>query len=116
MKKNSFIFLIIVALFTCAGQTFAASIGDSITPVGRHKVTFSLEDNSIFQRQITKSGTLTEFSMNNTNQVYGKLTFGLSDNINLYGKIGESDGGKLQLSYSDTGSTTVYAKPGFFSG
>jgi len=69
-------------------MVFGAAITDSIEPVGNMKYAVSVEDNFIFERELKSDAGRTECKVDDTQQIYGKVTFGWTDNFNLYGKFG----------------------------
>jgi len=105
-----------IILFSLANSVFAAGIGNSISPVGRHKATFSMEDNIVLDKPIRPTGDITNFDFDTINQTYGKITFGMSNKVNLYAKLGASDVGTVKTRFTDHSTTEVQANYGFLWG
>jgi hypothetical protein len=112
-----------IILFTCFivlccldSNLYAASIGNSIQPIGKRKLIFSLEDNIILDKPIKESGTLTSFDFDTVNQTYGKVVFGLAKNINIYVKLGASNIGKIKTTETDASTKEIESNYGFLWG
>ncbi|MDD5449161.1 MAG: autotransporter domain-containing protein [Candidatus Omnitrophica bacterium] len=88
--------IIIVAIVLIASPLYAASITDAVRPLGHLKYSVAVEDNYIFDRDIKKPADRTKFDLEKTNQVYGKLSLGLTPYLNVYGKLGVSNGGDIK--------------------
>ena len=86
MKRALFVFLFMLLCST--PLVFGAAITDSMEPLGNMKYAVSVEDNFIFERDLDTEGGKTEAITNDTHQIYGKITFGWTDNFNLYTKLG----------------------------
>jgi len=86
MKKAIAMFFIIQ--LCTAPVSFAAPVVDSVEPLGNMNYSVSAEHNFIFERNLETSGSITEAENDDTNQAYGKVTIGIQENFNCYGKIG----------------------------
>lgn len=87
MKVKILLFASVI-YFGMVSLTMAAGVGDFITPIGNMKVAVSVEDNIIFDRDLSSSGDVTGGEVSDSNQTYAKLALGLGDNFNVYGKVG----------------------------
>lgn len=94
-----------VVIFLMASPLFAAAITDSVKPLGHMKFSAAVEDNYIFDRDIDKPSNRTKFDLEDMNQVYGKLSLGLSPYLNIYAKLGASDSGEIKTTEPATSGT-----------
>lgn len=95
MKKAILISIVMQLLFV--SYVFGASVLDSVEPLGHMKYAVSMEDNFIFDRDLDKTGSMTEAETDDTNQIYGKLMLGLTDYFNVYTKLGAVTGSHYKI-------------------
>jgi len=100
MKRVVFIFLCILLCST--PLVYGAAITDSIEPLGNMKYAISVEDNFIFGRDLEADSGKTEANTDDTQQVYGKVTFGWTDNFNVYTKLGSVLSSKYRFATPST--------------
>lgn len=93
MKRIALGFLLIVFI---ASPLFAAGITDSTKPLGHLKWAATAEDNYVFERDIDTPENKTKVEMEDINQIYGKLSLGLTPYFNVYAKVGASDAGDIK--------------------
>lgn len=92
MKKIA-IFLIFMALVVT--PLYAASITDSVKPLGHLKYAVTVEDNYVYEKVMKKAESL-KLEMKKMNQLYGKVSLGLTPNFNVYTKLGASNNGTIE--------------------
>lgn len=102
MRQIAVIFL---AVCMTALPVYASGVTDSIKPLGHMKWGVTVEDNFIFDKDIELGSNDSKFDLENINQIYAKLSLGVTQYFNLYVKLGASEGGEISRKYSDTGDT-----------
>ncbi len=84
----------LAVLLLAAPCAFASSVGNEVEGMGNLKFSAGAEGNLVYNKEIEGGGTLTSPSTTITDfeidyaQVYGKLSVGLTDYLNLYTKLG----------------------------
>lgn len=105
MRKIA-VFSLVLALCIFSSVSYAASIGNKIEPIGQGKFAVTAEGNFTFDRDMeakgssTSGSTVTGLEVEKMNQEYGKLIFGLTDNINIFAKLGAAELRDLQATFS----------------
>ena len=97
-----------VAFVLCffSSVSYAASIGNKIEPIGQGKFAVTAEGNFVSDRDMeakgssTSGSTVTSLEVEKMNQEYGKFIFGLTDNINIFAKLGAAELRDLQATFS----------------
>lgn len=106
MKKLLVVSVVMCFVLGVCSLALALSVGP-LDPVGHLKWAVSVEDSYTFNRDLTPVDTLTKGEIKDNNQVYAKLTLGLGEYVNVYGKIGASTGNKYSQTYN-TPATVEY--------
>jgi len=104
--KKIVIFSLVLALCCFSSITYAASIGNKIEPIGQGKFAVTAEGNFVFDRDMESKGsstsgsTVTSLEVEKMNQEYAKLILGVTDNINIFAKLGVTELRDLQAKFS----------------
>lgn len=101
MKRIFIIPVILFFIFSFCPLVMALSVGP-LEPVGHMKWAASVEDSYTFERDLEDDGTLTEAETKDANETYLKLTLGLGEYFNVYGKVGALTGSKFHFTNSGT--------------
>jgi hypothetical protein len=86
------------------------------------KVAVGAEGNFMFDRDIKAGGsstsgtTITSFELSEVDQEYGKVTLGVTDYVNIYGKFGGSKIGEAKLKFSSGEDVKVESDNNFLYG
>lgn len=116
------ILLLTMSVFLLSSAVYAGSIGNKIEPVGNMKFAATAEGNFIFDRDIkaggssTSGSTITGFEFSEVNQAYSKLILGVSDYVNIYGKLGGSKIGEAKSKFSSGEDVKVESDNNFLYG
>lgn len=101
---------------------YAASIGDTIEPLGNLKLAINGEYNGVFDRDlggtISNDATAGDFSsgeLDRANQAFVKAAIGITDNLNVFAKFGGADS-KLKLKENDGTLYNIETDFGFIGG
>lgn len=105
MKKVIAVSAILFFTLSTCPSVWALSVGP-IEPVGHLKWAVSAEDSYTLERNLEQSSTLTEAEVKDVNQVYTKITLGLTDYFNVYAKLGAVTGSKFH--FTDGGTNIDY--------
>jgi len=115
MRYITIVFTLFVVVLLVS-SAHAASIGNPIKSPGQYKVSVAIEDNFIFERDVEGGGSTPSFYMENMNQYYVKLLAAVTDFFHGYAKLGQSNGGEINLHTTDTLDTDVECEYGFLWG
>ena len=102
MKELLMVGVVAVVLAICSAAN-AAGIGDNLEPLGNGKISVSLTENTIFDRDYEPSGDTTKVNLDEMNETYAKVAFGLGETTNLYTILGRLNSAEL----NQEGLTTV---------
>ena len=98
-----------LSILVPATLVFAASVGDTIEPLGHLKYAITGEYNRIIDKDLegtvdndATAGTFSSAEIEAANQLYVKLAMGLTEYFNIYTKLGMSD---LDLTIKETDGT-----------
>ncbi|MFH1778321.1 MAG: hypothetical protein ABH952_12360 [Candidatus Omnitrophota bacterium] len=80
---------VLVFVFNAA-EGFTAYIGDPIQTIGKKKIAVSTEGCFVTKRD-TKDCNGTKAVIDESNQIGVKLTYGIADTFDIYGKLGSAD-------------------------
>ena len=115
--------LVVLASFLISTSAFAGGAGNVLTPInttteylgiggGFEYNLMSERDNKL---QNGKAGTR-DMVVKNLEQAYGKVTLGIGDNINLYGKIGTANYDLEFIDDSQSDLLEIDLRPGTYTG
>ena len=98
---------------------FASSVGNEVEGMGNLKFSAGAEGNIVYDKEIEGGGTLTSPSTTITDfdidyaQVYGELSMGLTDYLNLYTKLGGVKITEARLKFASGSEIKVKTEPSF---
>ena len=86
---------IIAVVLSIGSLANAAGIGDTIEPLGNGKVSVSIINNNILEKDYEPSGNVTKANLDEMNETYAKIAIGAGDNLNLYVMLGMINSAEL---------------------
>lgn len=111
--------VVAVTLLLAAPCAFASSVGNEVEGVGNLKFSAGAEGNLVYDKEIEDGGALTSSSATITDfeieyaQVYGKLSVGLTDYLNLYTKLGSVKIIEARIKFTDGSEIKVKSENSF---
>lgn len=86
MKIRLF-YIFMVLLFITSPKSFAASMGDAITPIEQGKLTATVEYTHVFERD----GDVAGWEFDEYDQIYANIAYGVANAVKIYTRLGIAD-------------------------
>ncbi|MFH1777645.1 MAG: hypothetical protein ABH952_08845 [Candidatus Omnitrophota bacterium] len=90
MRKAVVVICSVLVFVFNAAEGFTAYIGDPIQTIGKKKIAVTGESCFVTKRE-TKDPAGTKATIDESKQLGMKLTYGITDNLDIYGKLGTAD-------------------------
>ena len=89
--KRALIFMVIGLVCVSMAAVCRAGGSGPVEPLGTAKFALSGEYNGVFDMDLKKNGDITGGEVEESHQGYAKLAVGVSDNVNLYARLGAAN-------------------------
>ncbi|NQT46145.1 MAG: autotransporter domain-containing protein [Candidatus Omnitrophica bacterium] len=83
--------VLLIGVIFLSTYSHAATVGNPVEAIGKGELSLSIEDNAVLDSNIDNDGEIADMKLGINHQIGTKITYGLTDPVNVYCKIGFAD-------------------------